>query len=63
MKLQDYIGFPLDYVKNELNKFSIKYKVVENSDIQKNYDTILVVKISQKNDYVEIVTDKFLLNI
>ena len=63
MNINSYIGLPIEVVKNELDKASISYKIVESSDIQKSYDTILVVKITQKDGYVEIVTDKFLLNV
>lgn len=63
MNLEDYIGCPLDFVKTELENKNIEYKVIESSEIQKNYDTILVVKILQKDCFVEITTDKFLLNI
>ena len=63
MDLQNYIGFPLDIVKSELDGKNIKYEIKESSEIQKKFDTILVVKISQKGEIVEIITDKFLLNI
>ena len=63
MNFEDYIGYPLDYVKTELKSKNIEYKVIESSEIQKNYDTILVVRITQKDGFVEIITDKFLLNI
>ena len=63
MNINNYVGFPIETVKKELDKFSIKYKIVESSDIQKKFDTILVTKITQKDDFVEIVTDKFMLNI
>ena len=63
MSLSDYIGFSLDYVVKELDKQKIKYIVAESSDIQKKYDTILVVKIEQQGDVDKIITDKFLLNI
>ena len=63
MDLQNYIGYPVEIVKKELESKNIKYRIVESSEIQKKFDTILVVKISQLNDIVEITTDKFLLNI
>ena len=63
MDLQNYIGYPIDFVKRELESKNIKYLIKESSEIQKKFDTILVVKISQSNDVVEIITDKFLLNI
>lgn len=63
MDFQNYIGYPLEVVEQELKNRNINYKVVESSEIQKKFDTILVVKISQKEEYVEIVTDRFLLNI
>ena len=63
MDLQNNIGYPVEIVKKELESKNIKYKIIESSEIQKKFDTILVVKISQLNDIVEITTDKFLLNI
>ncbi|MBR4124413.1 MAG: hypothetical protein IKR12_02460 [Clostridia bacterium] len=63
MDLQNYIGYPVEIVKKELESKNIKYRIIESSEIQKKFDTILVVKISQLNDIVEITTDKFLLNI
>ena len=63
MNINNCVGFPIKTVKKELEKFSIKYKIVESSDIQKDFDTILVVKATQKEYYVELVTDKFMLNI
>ena len=63
MDLQNYIGYPVGIVKKELESKNIKYRIIESSEIQKKFDTILVVKISQLNDIVEITTDKFLLNI
>ena len=63
MDLEKYIGYPIDYVKKELDKLSKKYLIKESSDIQKKYDTILVVRITEKNDVIEIITDKFLLDI
>ena len=63
MDLQNYIGYPVDFVKRELESKNIQYKIKESSEIQKKFDTILVVKISQSDGYVEIITDKFLLNI
>ena len=63
MDLENYIGYPIDFVKRELESKNIKYLIRESSEIQKKFDTILVVKISQSNDVVEIITDKFLLNI
>lgn len=63
MDLQNYIGYPVEIVKKELESKNIEYRIIESSEIQKKFDTILVVKISQLNDIVEITTDKFLLNI
>ena len=64
MNFGDLIGLPVETVKHKLEECSIKYIVTENSDIQKKYDTLLVVQIkSLKSDLVEIITDKFLLNI
>lgn len=63
MDLEKYIGYPIEFVKKELDRLSKKYEIIESSDIQKKYDTILVVKIEQKNDIIEIITDKFLLDI
>ncbi len=63
MNFNDYIGYPLSYVTKEFDKLSIKYQIVESSDIQKNYDEILAVKFEQKDDFVKIITDKYLFNI
>lgn len=63
MDLQNYIGYPVEIVKKELEKKNIKFTILESSEIQKKYDSILVVKILQTNDIVEIITDNFLLNI
>jgi len=63
MNFNEFIGYPIDFVKQKLDEMCLKYKVVESSDIQKNYDTVLVTKITQRNDVLEIVTDKFLLYI
>jgi hypothetical protein len=63
MNLENYIGYPIEFVKKELDNLGVKYNIAENSDIQKKYDTILVTKIIKNDDIIEIVTDKFLLNI
>lgn len=64
MDLQKFIGYPLDVVKNELEKLGLSYKVIESSNLQKKFDTFLVVKILELPDKViEITTDKFLLYI
>lgn len=63
MDLEKYIGYPIEFVKKELDRLSKNYEIIESSDIQKKYDTILVIKIEQKNDIIEIITDKFLLDI
>ena len=63
MNFDEFIGYPIDFVKQKLDDLKIKYKIAESSDIQKKYDTILVTKIVQKDDFVKIVTDRFLLYI
>lgn len=64
MDYNSLIGLPLEKVKHKLDQCSIKYIVTQSSDIQKNFDTLLVVKIKQlEQNLVEITTDKFLLDI
>ena len=54
MNFDEFIGYPIDFVKQKLDELEIKYKIAESSDIQKRYDTILVIKITQSDDCVEI---------
>lgn len=61
--LQDYIGYPIDFVKDLFDKNNIKYEVIMANSTKENYDTFLVVNIIQKKDIVTIITDKFLINI
>lgn len=63
MNLNEFVGLPVELVVSQLEKLNIKCKVVESSDIQKTYDTILVVRATQKDGFVMLVTDKFLLKI
>lgn len=64
MDFNRFIGMPLETVKHKLDSCKIKYIVTENSDIQKKYDTLLVVNIrNTEKDFVELITDKFLLQI
>lgn len=63
MNLEKFVGMPIDFVTSEFEKQNIKFKIVESSDIQKTYDTILVVRATQIDGFVELVTDKFLLYI
>lgn len=64
MDFSQFIGMPLQTVKHKLDNYKIKYIVTENSDIQKKYDSLLVVNIRElQNGLVEIITDKFLLKI
>ena len=63
MNFDEFIGYPIDFVKQKLDELEIKYKIAESSDIQKRYDTILVTRVTQDGDYLIIVTDKFLLYI
>ena len=64
MELFDLIGLPIETVKHKLEANSIEYIVTENSDLQKKYDTLLVVNIKQIDEnLVELTTDKFLLDI
>ena len=60
MNYDNFIGLPIETVKHKLEQSSIKYIVTENSDIQKKFDTLLVVKIRPLE---ENITDKFLLDI
>ena len=64
MDFSNLIGQPIEQVKKILDDKKIKYIVAESSDIQKRYDTILVVKTEQKSDgSLVLTTDKFLLYI
>ena len=63
MDLQDFVGHNIEEVKAELDKFGLKYRIVESSNIQKKFDTILVTRISKNDESILIVTDKFLLKI
>lgn len=63
MNFDEFIGYPIEFVKQKLDDLGIRYKIAESSDIQKKYDTILVTKITKNDDCVEIVTDRFLLYI
>ena len=62
--LDSLIGLPLEVVESILKKENIEYQVVQNSSIQKQHDTIIVIKITEiSQTKVELVTDKFLINI
>jgi hypothetical protein len=64
MDFENLIGLPVEVVKHKLDEMSIKYIVTESSGIQKKYDTLLAVQIKLiKDDLVEIVADKFLLDV
>lgn len=64
MEFENLIGLPLLEVEKILKSKSINYKILENSSIQKKYDTIIVIKITMLEDgLVQLVTDKFLINI
>ena len=64
MDLDRFIGMPLNEVLQKLDNLKAKYQVFESSDIQKKYDTLLVVKAVYNCDgVIEITTDKFLLYI
>ena len=64
MDFENFIGLPLDEVERTLQSADIKYKIKENSSIQKHFDTIIVIKIVKLSEtFVELITDKFLLNI
>lgn len=64
MDLDCFIGMPLNEVLQKLDNLKAKYQVFESSDIQKKYDTLLVVKAVYNCDgVIEITTDKFLLYI
>ena len=54
MELFDLIGLPIETVKHKLEANSIEYIVTENSDIQKNHDTVLVVNIKKISQNKEI---------
>ena len=63
MNCQHYIGLPLEQVEKELKEQSIPYVVEENGNLQKKFDTILVVKATKQNGVVKLVVDKFKLDI
>lgn len=64
MNFDDLIGFPLEFVTQKLKDNSINFTVKNNSEIQKKFDTLLVVNINKiSENFVEIITDKFLLDI
>ena len=64
MDFTNLIGLPLDEVKHILEQKSIEYIVTESSNLQKKFDTLLVVNVKQiAQNKVEIITDKFLLYI
>lgn len=64
MNFDDLIGFPLEFVTQKLKDNSINFTVKNNSEIQKKSDTLLVVNINKiSENFVEIITDKFLLDI
>lgn len=63
MDTNQFIGLPVEVVTKKLQEDGIAYKIKENSDIQKKYDTILVVNAVKKDNYLEITTDKFMFYI
>lgn len=64
MDFTNLIGLPLDEVKHILEQKSIEYIVTESSNLQKEFDTLLVVNVKHiAQNKVEIITDKFLLYI
>ena len=63
MEVDQFVGLPVEIVEIQLEKMNTDYKIVESSDIQKKHDIVLVVRATEKDNYVELVTDKFLLNI
>ena len=64
MDFTNLIGLPLDEVKHILEQKSIEYIVTESSNLQKEFDTLLVVNVNHiAQNKVEIITDKFLLYI
>lgn len=62
MKYQNFVGMPLLTVLNELNKAGVSYIIKEQNVVQKNYDAVLVVRITKSDDKLVIVTDRFLLD-
>lgn len=64
MDLDCFIGMPLNKALQKLDNLKAKYQVFESSNIQKKYDTLLVVKAVYNCDgVIELTTDKFLLYI
>lgn len=63
MNLQNYVGYPLAFVIEELNKQNLKYNIIDSNSEKLKYDTILVIKIEQMNNIINIITDKFMFEV
>lgn len=63
MNLQNYVGYPLAFVIEELNKQNLKYNIIDSNSEKLKYDTILVIKIEQLNNIINIITDKFMFEV
>lgn len=63
MNLQNYVGYPLAFVIEELNKQNLKYNIIDSNSEKLKYDTILVIKIEQVNNIINIITDKFMFEV
>ena len=63
VNFNELIGLPIENAIKVLNLNKIAYKIEEHPSKLENYDTILVVQTKQEEDYIILITDKFLLNI
>ena len=63
-KFENYVGFPVLEVKEELEKIGYKVNVIKNSKMKIESDYELVIKINCVNDKeIDIITGEFLINI
>ena len=63
MEVKEFVGLPIEVVTKQLKDLNFYYRIIESSEIQKKFDTVLVVKATLNENCVELVTDKFLLKI
>lgn len=63
MNFNDFIGCPLADIVDYCKSNNIEYTVTELETTKLNYDTMLVVKVQVLEDKVNIIVDRFLLEI